>query len=122
MLHHDQVSEAIKFGAEMLGSTPSPSGIYEINHVCGEEPPVFHTSVPAMQPHCRNGGWTVILRRKANIAQPVNFTRTWNDYKHGFGDLNTEFWHGLNNIHCLTSKQQADLCIGIKHGSGTQAT
>ena len=99
MMH--QASETIKFGAEILGSTAPVSGIYEINHVCGDEPHIFHTSIPAMQAHCSNGGWTVILRRKADVSQQVNFTRTWNDYKHGFGDLNTEFWYGLNNIHCL---------------------
>ena len=120
LLH--QASEAIKFGAEILGSTPPASGIYEINHVCGNEPHVFHTSVPAMQARCSNGGWTVILRRKADVSQQVNFTRTWNDYKHGFGELNTEFWYGLKNIHCLTSRQQVDLQIDIKYGSGSQLT
>ena len=99
-----------------MHSTPPSSGIYEVNHVCGEEPHVFHTSVPAMQARCSNGGWTVILRRNASVTQQVNFTRTWDDYKHGFGDLNTEFWYGLNNIHCLTSKQQVDLRIEIKYG------
>ena len=74
MLH--QASETIKFGAEILGFTPPVSGIYEINHVCGDEPHVFHTSVPAMQAHCSNGGWTVILRRKADVSQ-VNFTRSY---------------------------------------------
>ena len=115
-----QASEAIKFGAEMLGSTPPDSGIYEINHVCGEEPHIFHTSVPAMQARCSDGGWTVILRRKANVPQQVNFTRTWSDYKHGFGDLNTEFWYGLRNIHCLTSRQEVVLRIELKYGSGSE--
>ena len=75
-----------------------------------------------MQALCSNGGWTVILRRKADVSQQVNFTRTWNDYKHGFGELNTEFWYGLRNIHCLTSRQQVDLQIEIKYGSGSQLT
>ena len=75
-----------------------------------------------MQALCSNGGWTVILRRKADVSQQINFTRTWNDYKHGFGDLNTEFWYGLKNIHCLTSRQQVDLQIEIKYGSGSQLT
>ena len=64
----------------MLGSTPPPIGIYEINHVCGEESHIFHASVPAMQARFSDGGWTVILRRKANVPQQVNFTGTWNDY------------------------------------------
>ena len=52
---------------------------------------------------------TVILRRKHDVPQLVNFIRSWDEYVHGFGDLNTEFWYGLRNIHCLTSRQQVDL-------------
>ena len=59
-----QASEIIKFSAEILGSTPPANGIYEINHVCGDKPHVFHTSDPVLQAHCSNGGWTVILRRE----------------------------------------------------------
>ena len=104
----------------MIDSTPPANGIYEINHVCGDKPHIFHTSIPALQARCSNGGWTVILRRKADVSHQVNFTRTWNDYKHGFGDLNTEFWYGLRNIHCLTTRQQVDLRIELKYGSGGQ--
>ena len=43
------------------------------------------------------GGWMVIQRRVAN--RTVNFTRDWNDYVNGFGDLNGEIWNGLDNIH-----------------------
>ena len=117
MLH---TSEAAKFGTELMHTAPPASGVYEINHVCGDEPHVFHTSIPAMQARCSNGGWTVILRRNENVTQQVNFTCTWDDYKHGFGDLNTEFWYGLNNIHCLTSRQQVDLSIELKYGSGRE--
>ena len=91
-------------------------------HVCGDKPHIFHTSIPALQAHCSNGGWTVILRRKADVSQQVNFIHTWNDYKHGFGDLDTEFWYGLRNIHCLTTRQQVDLRIELKYGSGEQPT
>ena len=117
-----QASEAIKFGADLVHSTPPTNGICEINHVCGNEPHIFHTSIPALQAHCSNGGWTVILRRKADVSQQVNFTRTWNDYKYGFGDLNTEFWYGLRNIHCLTSRQQVDLSIELKYANGMEHT
>ena len=53
---------------------------------------------------------------KLNVPRQVNFTRTWSDYKHGFGDLNTEFWYGLRNIHCLTSRQEVVLRIELKYG------
>ena len=64
-----QASEAIKFGAELVHSIPPANGIYEISHVCGDKPHVFHISIPALQGRCSNGGWTVILRRKADVSQ-----------------------------------------------------
>ncbi|XP_052761679.1 ficolin-1-like [Mya arenaria] len=45
------------------------------------------------------GGWTVSQRR---INGNVNFFRDWDDYVHGFGDLDGEFWLGLQEIHRLT--------------------
>ena len=47
-----------------------------------------------------NGGWIVIQRNKKDSL--VNFNKNWTDYEEGFGDLNTEFWYGLENIHFLT--------------------
>ncbi|XP_073848869.1 uncharacterized protein [Musca autumnalis] len=43
--------------------------------------------------------WIVIQRR---INGTVSFERDWEDYKNGFGDLNGEFWLGLDKIHALT--------------------
>ena len=66
-----------------------------------------------------DGGWTVILRRKLDVSKRVNFTRSWDEYVHGFGDLNTEFWYGLRNIHCLTTREQVDLQVLLNLSSGT---
>ena len=58
-----------------------------------------------------SGGWIVIQRRVANGT--VNFTRGWCDYQNGFGDLEGEFWYGLNNIHHLTSQESVELRIDM---------
>lgn len=36
----------------------------------------------------------------------MDFNRTWEEYKHGFGNFITqEFWLGLDKIHRLTRKE-----------------
>ncbi|WAR03813.1 FGL1-like protein [Mya arenaria] len=48
-------------------------------------------------------GWTVIQRRQDGRE---NFSRDWEDYKHGFGRLQGEFWLGNDNIHFLTTQER----------------
>lgn len=42
--------------------------------------------------------WTIIQKRD-NFNPPENFNRSWSDYKHGFGNLQRDFWFGNDYIH-----------------------
>ncbi|XP_034116729.2 angiopoietin-related protein 7-like [Drosophila albomicans] len=53
-------------------------------------------------------GWIVMQRR---IDGRLNFNRNWADYRKGFGELNGEFFMGLEEIHLLTTSQPHELYI-----------
>ncbi|XP_045130744.1 techylectin-5B-like [Portunus trituberculatus] len=69
----------------------------------------------------RGGGWLEVQRRRKNIEKHVNFTRGWNSYKLGFGNPETEFWLGLENLHILTNRQKYELRIDLKSEDGKTA-
>lgn len=50
----------------------------------------------------------------------VDFTRGWADYKRGFGNLNAEFWLGLDNINRLT-KAKNRLRVDLEDTRGKTA-
>jgi len=53
-----------------------------------------------------DGGWIVIQRR---MSAQVSFNRNWTDYKIGFGDVQGNFWAGLESIHELTSRRRHEV-------------
>ncbi|XP_011189962.2 angiopoietin-related protein 2-like [Zeugodacus cucurbitae] len=61
------------------------------------------------------GGWLVIQRRQSGS---VNFTRDWHSYKQGFGELNGNFWIGLEKLHALTSSCEQELYIQLEKRNG----
>ena len=58
----------------------------------------------------------MVIQRRINGS--MDFNRNWTDYVHGFGDLEGEFWYGLEKIHCLTTRDDVELRIEL--GNGTE--
>ena len=104
---------------DVFKTNPPTSGIFDIPDVCGEQTNSFFKDVPTTQARCDREGWTVILRRNKNVSLQVDFVLPWADYERGFGDLNTEFWYGLRNIHCLTNQDEMELQIEVRQDDGT---
>ena len=58
------------------------------------------------------GGWTVFQKR---FDGTVDFFRTWDDYRQGFGNLNGEFWLGLDKIYRLTASSSNKLRVDLEY-------
>ncbi|XP_037779578.1 uncharacterized protein LOC119576102 isoform X6 [Penaeus monodon] len=67
------------------------------------------------------GGWTVIQRR-GMFGQPFdNFTKSWRDYRLGFGDLSREFWWGNDNIYRMVRSQDTIIRFDLWDFDGNYA-
>ena len=97
--------------AEMYKSGKKISGVYTIDPDGSGAFDVFCDQTSA------GGGWTVIQKR---LDGSVDFIRGWNEYKRGFGNLNGEFWLGLDKIHRLT-KTKSRLRVELEDMKGNSA-
>ena len=61
------------------------------------------------------GGWAVFQRREDGS---VDFYRDWVDYKNGFGDLDKEFWLGLDKISRLTKESPQTIRFDLSDFDG----
>ena len=122
----------LKLQAKMAGKLAnlysSSTGLYDVINVCSsdEDDEDSDSVQQPMRVMCDmdtdGGGWTVIMIRKRSVFSNVNFNRKWDDYENGFGNLNTEFWLGLRNIHCLTTRDDVDLIIDLRENNGNGMT
>ena len=98
---------AIRVQLEELSLTPprdcsdlrtgSSSGVHLLRSGLGQP-------VPALcDQDTDGGGWTVIQRR-ADIKPRQDFFLGWQEYKWGFGELDAEFWWGLERLWLMTSQ------------------
>ena len=88
------------------------SGVYKINKGTFDKDALAYCDMVT-----DGGGWIVIQRNKKSSA--VNFNRQWIDYEKGFGDLNTEFWYGLEELHCLTQRGQWEMRVDFQKTDNT---
>ncbi|WAR17885.1 FBCDA-like protein [Mya arenaria] len=61
------------------------------------------------------GGWTVIQRRVSGS----DFFKDWKTYQEGFGNLDTNFWLGLEQIHYLSRQDRYELRVDMTDYEGT---
>uniref|UniRef100_A0A182MDG0 Fibrinogen C-terminal domain-containing protein n=1 Tax=Anopheles culicifacies TaxID=139723 RepID=A0A182MDG0_9DIPT len=63
------------------------------------------------------GGWIVIQNR---FDGSTNFYRNWQEYKNGFGNLEQEFWLGLDRIYQLTVSRPHELVVLLEDFEGNK--
>ncbi|XP_066910293.1 angiopoietin-related protein 7-like [Clytia hemisphaerica] len=80
------------------------SGVYEITFN-GKQRDVYCT-----MDDVNSEGWTVIQKR---IDGSVDFNQYWSGYKTGFGEPESEYWLGNDDIHFLTSMQNRTVYLKI---------
>ncbi|CAM4457939.1 unnamed protein product [Leuciscus chuanchicus] len=90
------------------------SGIYAI-YPAGDVPVWVYCHMVSDGKDEDNRGWTVIQRR---MDGSVNFYRPWNQYKRGFGNVESEYWLGLENMYQLTRKKKYVLRVDMEDFPG----
>ncbi|XP_050014753.1 fibrinogen alpha chain [Alexandromys fortis] len=98
-------------------------------HPSGAQSGIFSVKLPGsskiLSVYCDQetslGGWLLIQQR---MDGSLNFNRTWQDYKTGFGSLNDkgegEFWLGNDYLHFLTLRASV-LRVELEDWAGKQA-
>jgi hypothetical protein len=111
-LHNFVSPAAYRNCGEIYKSGERKDGVYTIkpDNLCAFD--VFCDQTTA------GGRWTVFQKR---LDGSVDFFLNWSDYKVGFGDLNGEFWLGLDKIYRLTSDNNSMLRVDLEDFEGNTA-
>ena len=102
--------EPLRSCKETLDDGFTESGVYTIDPEDGYGPFEVYCDMETA-----GGGWAVFQRREDGSA---NFLRDWVDYKNGFGDLNNEFWLGLDKISRLTKESSQTIRFDLSDFDG----
>jgi len=107
-----QLDEHSSWFSPQSCTSAKTSGIYDISVQNFSKP--FKVACDAQT---RGGEWTIILRR---MDGSVDFFNNWISYKNGFGDLNGEFFLGLDKIHALTAERTQELLVVLEDFEGDE--
>ncbi|XP_045106177.1 microfibril-associated glycoprotein 4-like isoform X2 [Portunus trituberculatus] len=99
---------------DLLDSGDSGSGLRQVYPFPGQP---HHRVTVFCDNTVDGGGWTVFQRRTSDTVRQ-DFFRTWIEYQLGFGDLEGEFWLGLDLLHQLTSTTLQELRIDLHDYEG----
>nr|XP_014089353.1 fibrinogen-like protein A [Bactrocera oleae] len=122
-LNDNKTSEIEKPSPTKQGSVYTPSSCIEATAATSKSG-VYKIQIPqlnlnSVDVYCDEdtdgGGWLVVQRRVSNA---VDFFIGWNYYKLGFGDINENYWIGLEKLHTLTSSCEQELYIKLKKDTG----
>ena len=97
----DQVNQGIQ--AEPLGDcshlpTGTPSGIFSLKPCKNRD-----TAFNAFCQMDKDGSHWTVIQRRGDVEPRQDFNLNWSNYTNGFGDLNGEFWLGLEKIYQMVS-------------------
>ncbi|XP_053561230.1 fibrinogen-like protein 1-like protein [Bombina bombina] len=73
------------------------SGVYVI------QPKDLHPLVVYCDMKTKSGGWIVIQRNSFNSE--ITWDESWSTYKYGFGNVQSDYWLGVEYLHYITKQK-----------------